>query len=91
MRDDDKTFRCELLTAEGVVFQTEAASAIVPVADGMVGVMAGREPLLAALAAGRVLLQREGRKYRYYVSGGVMRFCDNVLTVLAERCQRVRD
>ena len=89
MPDAWKTFRCELLTPEGLVFQTQAYSAVVPAADGMVGVMAGREPLMTALAPGRMVIRREGRKYRFFVSGGAMRFYDGVLTVLAERCQAV--
>ena len=85
---EDRTFRCRVLTAEESFLDVEAVSAIFPAADGMVGVLPGRLPLVAALGAGRVTVRRPGRQYRIVVEGGAAHLRDNVLTILAEKAQR---
>lgn len=85
---EGKTFRCRLLTAEEAILDVEALSVVFPAADGMVGVLVGRLPLVAALGAGRVTVRRPGREYRVVVEGGAAHLRDNVLTILAEKVQR---
>ena len=83
----EKTFRLELLTAREPMLRVDATSVILPAVDGMLGVLADRAPFAAALGSGRLTVRRPGRRYRYFVSGGVAHLDENVLTILADRCQ----
>jgi F0F1-type ATP synthase epsilon subunit len=85
---EGRTFRCRVLTTEEAILDVEAVSVVFPAADGMVGVLTGRLPLVAALGAGRVIVRRPGRQYRVFVEGGAAHMRNNVLTILAEKAQR---
>ena len=72
-----------------MLLDAEAEPAIIPSAEGMVGVMARREPMMLWLGTGRLLVRRPRGRRRYFVSGGVAHFRHNHLTLLAERCQEI--
>ncbi|HET6430020.1 MAG TPA: F0F1 ATP synthase subunit epsilon [Phycisphaerae bacterium] len=84
---DEPTFHLTLVTPSEPVMEAEVTSVILPAVDGMVGVLAGRAPFTAELGDGRLTVRRPGRRYRYFLSGGVADLHDNVLTIVAERCQ----
>ncbi len=50
-----KTFHLEILSPERSFYTGECLSLVVPISDGMLGIMAGRAPLTAAIADGEVL------------------------------------
>jgi len=85
----EKTFRCRVMTSAEEFLDVAATSAIFPAADGMVGVLPGRAPLMARLGAGRLTVHRPGRRYRLFVNGGLAQLKDDELTILARRCQPV--
>ncbi len=84
---DGKTFHLTLVTASEPVMDVDVTSVVFPAVDGKVGVLAKRAPFIAAVGDGRLTVRRAGRRYRYFISGGVADLYDGVLTIVAERCQ----
>ena len=78
-----------MITATEQFLDVQAPSAVFPAADGMVGVLPGRSPLMAKLGLGRMIIHRPGRRYRLFIDGGVAQMAGDELTILAERCQPV--
>jgi F-type H+-transporting ATPase subunit epsilon len=84
---EERTFRCELFSADKPVAELEATSVVMPARDGLMGVLASRAPVVTALGAGTLTVRAPGREASYRVAGGLARMKDNVLTVLAQTCQ----
>jgi F0F1-type ATP synthase epsilon subunit len=82
-----RTFRCEVFTASGPVFQTEATSVVLPAHDGLLGVLRRRAPLVAALGSGSLFIRASDASRHYRLAGGVAHMRRDVLTILAEQCQ----
>ncbi|MGM9652615.1 MAG: F0F1 ATP synthase subunit epsilon [Eubacteriales bacterium] len=83
-----KPFHLEILTPERAFYVGECLSLIVPVADGMLGIMADHTPLTAAVPDGEVMyLRPDGERVICAVSPGmvdvsaqgVQLLCDSVL------------
>ena len=70
---DVKTFQLEILTPERVFFRGECTSLTVPITDGMIGILAGREPVTASVVVGDAhYVTPEGTKVTFSVSGGML-------------------
>ncbi len=86
-----KTFKCRVVTPAAALADDEVQYASVPAWDGLLGVMAGRAPLLARLGVGELRLDypeekgTEGGSRWFALDGGFVRMADNQLIVLAER------
>ena len=50
-----KPFQLEILTPERAFYRGECISVIVPVSDGMLGIMANHTPMTAAITDGEVV------------------------------------
>lgn len=76
-------FHCVVVTPEQQLLDEQLSQAIVPASDGLIGILAGRSPLLAKLGVGplRVDLQ-SGQRREYLIEGGVAQMKDNELTIL---------
>lgn len=77
-------FKCTLATPEGLLFDNNANSAVVPAHDGQVGILTGHAPMLVKLGSGLLTIDAPTGKMTYFVSGGVAQVKDNVLTVLSD-------
>ena len=74
-----------LITPEKILFEGEVHSVVAPAVDGMLGVLGGHAPLMAALGCG-VLKLTTGKERGYYaVSGGFLQVKDNSVIVLADK------
>lgn len=82
-------FRCRLITPEAVVLDGQAASAVVPLSDGLMGILPERAPLVAQLGTGSLKIevvgagQSKGGSLEYFVDDGFVQMLDNSLTILA--------
>lgn len=80
-----KGFNLEILTPERVFYRGECVSLIVPITDGMLGIMAGREPITAALTSGEAYYTKaDGEKILFSISGGMIDMENNTAKVLCE-------
>jgi F-type H+-transporting ATPase subunit epsilon len=81
------TFRYEIFTPQGRVESGETVSVTLPAADGGIGILARRAPVVAQMGAGRMTVRRsDGAMNEYYVAGGFAQVREGALTVLAEEC-----
>lgn len=77
------TFHLEILTPERVFYRGECVSLIVPITDGMLGIMAHREPITASITYGEAYYTRpDGEKILFSVSGGMVDVMNNKVTLL---------
>jgi len=81
-----RSFTLEVSTPESAPRRLEAGSVVFPASDGMVGVLAGRAPLVAVLAAGTVSVSlADGGSESYFVSGGFARVHEGGMAILADQ------
>ena len=67
------SFHLEILSPERVFYRGECLSLIVPIDDGMLGVMANCEPITASLTIGEAYYTRpDGEKILFSISGGMI-------------------
>lgn len=78
-----KPFQLEILTPERAFYRGECISVIVPVSDGMLGIMANHTPMTAAITDGEVVftlpdgskipcaVTRNDRRFRRPCSGSL--------------------
>jgi F-type H+-transporting ATPase subunit epsilon len=84
--DGRRSFHYEILTPQGRIADGTAVGAVLPAADGLIGILAHRAPLVAELKAGCVTVRLpEGRSEEYFVAGGFAHVHRRGLTVLAEQ------
>jgi len=81
-----KTFHFELLTPQRQVLACEAASVVLPAADGLLGVLHNRAAFAAALGDGKLTIAEPKGTHRYRVSVGAAHMSQNTLIILAENC-----
>ena len=80
-----QVFRCEILTPGGIARSLQVIKAIFPALDGLMGVLHGRAPFVAAMGAGLLALEsNDGQLQEYFVAGGFARMNEDVLTIMAE-------
>ncbi len=81
----------QIATAGGVVCDEMISYALVPVADGDAGIMAGHAPMIAALKEGVVKYVAEGEEHFAALSGGVLSMADNELILLARTAEKAEN
>ena len=80
-----KSFQLEILTPERIFYRGECVSLIVPITDGMLGIMANREPITASITNGEAYYTRpDGEKILFSVLGGMINVQDNQVKILCE-------
>lgn len=68
-----KSFHLEIMTPQRVFYRGESVSLIVPTTDGMLGIMANREPLTSSLTRGEAYYTKpDGEKILFSISGGMI-------------------
>ena len=79
------TFYLEILSPERTFYAGECLSLVIPISDGMVGIMAHHTPLTAALCDGEVNITKpDGEKIICAVTRGMADVTDNKVVVLCE-------
>ena len=75
-------FKASLITPEAIVLETTITAAQVPAADGLVGILNHRAPLLAKMGTGILRLETATGSQRFMVSGGYAQMKGEELTIL---------
>ena len=77
------SFHLEILTPERVFYKGECISLIVPITDGMLGIMANREPITASITFGEAYYTTpDNEKVLFSISGGMVDVVNNTVMVL---------
>lgn len=85
------TLRVEVATAERMVFSGEADVVLAPGTEGQLGILPHHAPLMTMLEPGELLLRRDGEEVYLAVSGGFLEVVGNLVTILADACERVEE
>lgn len=84
--------RCEVITAERVVFQDDVDMVVAPGSEGQLGILPHHAPLMTSLTFGELILQRAGREDEFIaIGGGFMEVGPDCVTVLADSAERAEE
>ncbi len=84
----NKSFQLTIATPDGVVFDGEVTSLVVPAAEGYLGIWANHAPLVATLREGRLTYRlSDGAERSGSVGGGAIEVLQNRATLLTPRWQ----
>ena len=78
----------QIATADGVVCDSMASYALIPLSDGDVGVLSDHAPMIGALKEGVVKYVSDGEDHFAAISGGVLSVVDNEVILLARTAER---
>lgn len=78
----------QIATADGVVCDSMASYALIPLSDGDVGVLSDHAPMIGALKEGVVRYVCEGEDHFAAISSGVLSVVDNEVILLARTAER---
>lgn len=83
---DGTLLQVNLVAADHPVWSGEAKSAVIPAADGGMGILPGHEPVLTLIDAGRVVVvDARDARHTFEVTDGFISFDSNRLTIAVER------
>lgn len=85
MRKSSGHFHLKVITPRGKEIDERVVGLIAQAEDGLFGIYAGHEPLIAALSAGRMKIIRDGGEHLYSAGAGVLEVGgDHDVLVLAD-------
>ena len=83
-----RPFSVDVVSPEGTLWSGDAEFLVARTTEGEIGILAGHEPLMAALAAGAVLIDHDGdQRTTIAVHGGFMQVVENRITLLTDRAR----
>jgi F-type H+-transporting ATPase subunit epsilon len=84
--------RCEVVTAERVVYSADVNLVVAPGIEGQMGILPHHAPLMTALTYGELLIRREGEEdVLMAIGGGFMEVRGDHVTVLADSAERAEE
>ena len=84
------TLQCAITSPEGLLFEGEARSVVVPAIDGELGILPRHAPLIAVLGSGELRIDAAAQKpLRFFLDGGFVQVLKNRVTVLATSAEPV--
>lgn len=87
-----KSFKCEIVSAEGSIFSGQVEQVIAAGVMGDLGILPGHAPLLTELQPGPVrVIHDGGEEENYYVTGGFLEVQPDLVSVLADTAVRATD
>jgi F-type H+-transporting ATPase subunit epsilon len=85
MANSANNLRCVIVTPEKSVLDEPVDFVAVPMYDGELGVLPGRQPLIGRLGFGELRVTQGAATKRFYVDGGFVQIRNNVVTVLTSK------
>lgn len=86
------SFKAQILTPEGSLFDGEVTGVRVPGEMGSFEVKTLHANIISTLEVGEILVRKaNGEEQQYAVTGGFVEVVDNILTLLAEAAEPVED
>lgn len=83
--------RCEIVSQDRMVFEGDADMVLVPGEGGLMGILPHHAPLLSTLRYGILTVKTQGREEHFTVAGGVVEIQPDLITVLADAAENVRE
>ncbi|HYI83389.1 MAG TPA: F0F1 ATP synthase subunit epsilon [Acetobacteraceae bacterium] len=86
------TFQLELVSPERLLLSRQVEMAVIPSAEGEMGVLPGHAPMIVALRGGVISVRENGAESeRLFVAGGFAEVLPDRVTVLADEATPVAD
>ncbi len=86
------TFQLELVSPERLLLSRQVEMAVIPAAEGEMGVLPGHSPMVVALRGGVISVRENGAESeRLFVAGGFAEVSPDRCTVLADEATPVAD
>ena len=86
------TIRCDIVSAEAEIYHGEATLVVASGTMGELGIAPRHAPLITRLKPGQIeVVQPDGQRLSFYVSGGILEVQPQVVTVLADTALRAAD
>ncbi len=82
-----KTIHLDIVTPDGSAFSGDVESVVIPAWEGQMGILPGREPIIAVLSAGELRYRHDGQEELMAVSGGFAQVDPKKIVVLAETAE----
>lgn len=83
--------RCEIVAQDRLIFEGEADSVLLPGIEGEMGILPNHSPLLSTLAFGVIKVRQQNKEEIFTVAGGIVEVQPQIITVLADRAENVRE
>jgi F-type H+-transporting ATPase subunit epsilon len=83
--------RCEIVSQDRMVFEGDVDIVIAPGTDGEMGILPNHAPLLATLDLGVIKVRYQGKEDIFTVSGGIIEVQPDIVTILADVAENVRE
>ncbi len=82
-----KTFHLEIIASDRVFFVGETEHLVITAIDGLLGIMAGHEPLVTALPTGELKYMVNGKWQYAAISEGFIEVMPDHAIILADNCE----
>jgi F-type H+-transporting ATPase subunit epsilon len=83
--------RCEIVSQDRMIFEGEADVVVLPGSEGEMGILPNHSPLLTTLNFGIIKVRNQGVEEIFTVAGGVAEVQPDIVTVLADRAESIRE
>lgn len=77
--------QCVLVTPEATLLEAEADFVALTLFDGEIGIGPGHAPLIGRLGCGEMRIRQADKQRRFYIEGGFVEVCNDVVSVLTGR------
>ena len=81
------TFHLEIIATDRIFYQGECEHLVVTAIDGLVGIMAGHEPVVTSLPTGELKYMVDGKWHYGAISGGFIQVMPDQAIILADNCE----
>lgn len=83
--------RCEIVSQDRMVYEGDVDIVVLPGSEGEMGILPNHAPLLTTLKYGIVKVRKDGEEEVFTVAGGVAEVQPDIVTVLADAAENVRE
>ncbi len=82
-----KTFYLEIITSDRIFFQGDCEHLVITAIDGLLGILAGHEPLVTCLPTGELKYMVDGQWKYAAISEGFIEVMPDKAVILADSCE----
>ncbi|MBR3760697.1 MAG: ATP synthase F1 subunit epsilon [Ruminococcus sp.] len=82
-----KTFHLEIIATDRIFYKGECEHLVITAIDGLLGIMAGHEPLVTTLPTGELKYMVDGKWHYAAISDGFIQVMPDSSVILADTCE----
>jgi F-type H+-transporting ATPase subunit epsilon len=82
-----KSFHLEIISSDRIFYDGECEHLVVTALDGLLGILAGHEPVVTALPTGELKYMVDGKWKHAAISEGFMEVMPDFAVILADTCE----